>query len=149
MLSDARAHSNLGTVYLRAGDRSRAIDELKTALQLNPKLVDAHDTIGAAYAMSGQYEDAAGAWKHALEIDPRQFDTMFNLSILYLDLNRRQDAIPYGGGAATKKVASPPRVRASGPLRGPGAWSVRAFFRATLIRSRRLLRSCIPLLLLS
>lgn len=93
--NDARAHSNLGTVYLRAGDRSKAIDELKTALHLNPKLVDAHNTLGAAFAMGGQYEEAAQAWKQALDIDPRQFDTMFNLSILYLDLNRRQDALPF------------------------------------------------------
>lgn len=48
-----KAHNNLGNLYREAGRYDEAIVELKRAIQLYDKYVDAHNNLGVTYRKKG------------------------------------------------------------------------------------------------
>src|SRR5579862_239398 len=104
------AHRGLGIALRDEGHPEEAFRELRTATQLDPKDSDAHYALGSvawtlsfSLAPSGKranglsssdYQGLAGAeFSRALELSPKDPLLRMNLALLYLDANRRQDAI--------------------------------------------------------
>lgn len=104
------AHRGLGIALRDDGRLEEAFRELRTATQLDPNDSDAHYTLGSvawtlsvSVAQSGKRTNglsssdyqalAGGEFAKALELSPRDPLLRMNLAVLYLDANRRQDAI--------------------------------------------------------
>lgn len=66
-----RYHFMLGALYDEAGDRRRALDQMREAIELNPENAAALNYLGYSYAEAGQkLEEAEELVKRALAVDP-------------------------------------------------------------------------------
>ena len=68
--TDAAAHCTLGRVYYMRREHDLAIDELESALALNPSLAWAHYGIGASLVFSGKSKQAAPHLANAIRLSP-------------------------------------------------------------------------------
>lgn len=69
----------------------------------SPSLAEPHNNLGAAYAKKGYYDKAAAAYQRALQIDPKYQDARVNLSKVYLDQGKDDqafDVLAAAGSAA-------------------------------------------------
>jgi tetratricopeptide (TPR) repeat protein len=82
----AEARLLLGTAKMAGHDLPSALEDLRRAVELNPKLPFAHAIYGRTLLQSGSPERAVAAFKQELEINPNDFD-----SNLYLGVLARQD----------------------------------------------------------
>lgn len=92
-------HFLLGMTYLRLeGKTQQAIDELKQATELAPKLGMAWNNLGMAYIAAGRMDKAEESLKKALSISTYLTPeyAAYNLGRLYRNQKRPQQAIGYG-----------------------------------------------------
>ncbi len=82
----AEARLMMGTAKFMVGDIPGAIDELRRAVEINPKLPSAHSLLGRALLSAGDRDRATEAFRQELGIDPNDFD-----SNLYLGALARED----------------------------------------------------------
>lgn len=66
----AGAHNGLGVASLRAHDPSRAVDEFRRAVDLEPESPRYQGNLGAALIAMGRFADAERAARKALALDP-------------------------------------------------------------------------------
>jgi tetratricopeptide (TPR) repeat protein len=64
------AHYNLALAVLRKGDRTRAMHELRTAIEQKPDSVSSHFALGSIFADTRQLGNAEEQFRFALKIDP-------------------------------------------------------------------------------
>ncbi|HEY2932889.1 MAG TPA: tetratricopeptide repeat protein [Acidobacteriota bacterium] len=84
-----------GAAYLQQHQIGKAIEELKTAVALDPKSAQAHMLLGEAYFLQGSHEmiaEAKAELAQALAIDPGLIWSRFYLAKIYLELGRTQRA---------------------------------------------------------
>ena len=81
----------LGTVKLHAGEYPEARDDLKKAIELNPRLPLANVSLGRALMSTGDVTAAAAAFESELEVNPNDFDTNLLLGVL-LKQDQKLDA---------------------------------------------------------
>ncbi len=89
----ADLHPRLGHVKLSKGQYEVAIREYRRALALHAKDVEARFGLAEAYRLKGLYPEAAEELETALRIDPLHQEARLNLSVVYLQMERWQDAI--------------------------------------------------------
>jgi len=65
---------SLGTEYLKTGDRTRAIEHLREAVQRDPDYSAAWKLLGRALADDDQPAQALEAWTHGIEAARRKGD---------------------------------------------------------------------------
>ncbi len=65
-----RAHINLGTAYVNAGQLPRAVDQFQAAIRLDPTIPEARNNLGVAENQLGQTAAAAAAFREALRLSP-------------------------------------------------------------------------------
>ncbi len=104
---NARAHLNLGSVYLQTDRESPAKDEFEKSLELDPWLAEAHNNLGSLLAKHEQFEDAAKHLRLAAELDPQYLEAVFNLGLALRNLNRIDDALKAFRRAAELAPDSP------------------------------------------
>jgi tetratricopeptide (TPR) repeat protein len=95
-------HFLLGMTYLRLeGKTQKAIDELKQATELAPKLGMAWNNLGMAYIQADRLGKAEASLKKALSISTYLTPeyAAYNLARLYRKQERPQQAIEYGNKA--------------------------------------------------
>ena len=80
----ADARLLIGTTKLNAHDYRGAIEDLSTALELNPKLPDVHYFYGLALLSTGDTERAETAFEEELEVNPNNFDSRLQLGALLI-----------------------------------------------------------------
>jgi hypothetical protein len=68
--SSPLAHHNLGYVYYRDGDWTKAEAEYRKAIALNPTFPDAHATLGDILTKTGRYQEAIEEYTTYLNIFP-------------------------------------------------------------------------------
>jgi Tfp pilus assembly protein PilF/peroxiredoxin len=90
----AKAHYNLGTLHLRAGNVEGGRASLERAVELEPDYAEAHNNLGALAAQAGQLESALRHFQRALQAQPDIPDALNNLGYLYLQLGRPREAEP-------------------------------------------------------
>jgi hypothetical protein len=81
-------HNNLGVLYSQAEDYRSAIKEFKLALRYNNKFYQAKLNLANALRGEKQYEEAEKVYLELLKEVPTMKEVLFNLGILYLDMER-------------------------------------------------------------
>jgi type IV pilus biogenesis/stability protein PilW len=89
----ADAKLNLGLDYLSQGRTALAIRELKLASELDPKNGEVLLWLGEGYRRKGRLEEAQMYMEQALVASPDSHLVRLNLSGLYIQLERYEDAI--------------------------------------------------------
>ena len=84
----------------QAGERTKAIDKLKQALQIYPNFMTALNELGVQYLALKQYKEAAEALRAAIKIAPDAFYPHLNYGIVLLQLK------DYKGALAELQVAT-------------------------------------------
>jgi Flp pilus assembly protein TadD len=67
------AQIELGRLYLRLGDKARAVDQLRKAVAANPQSADAHDALGTALRQNGELDNAILEFRRAVSIQSNVF----------------------------------------------------------------------------
>lgn len=75
------------------GDASRAVELAERSLQLRPRNPDALDTYGWSLYRAGRGADALAPLQAALAAKPEIYCIHYHLGMVYLALNRREDAV--------------------------------------------------------
>jgi tetratricopeptide (TPR) repeat protein len=89
----ATARRDLGIDHVVKGRVALGIRDLSYALSLNPADPETLHWLGEAYRRKDRLTEAEDYLVQALEIDPGRHDTRLNLSGLYIQMNRFEDAI--------------------------------------------------------
>jgi Flp pilus assembly protein TadD len=94
------AMSNLGVAYYNLDQLAEAIEQYSKALELAPRDADIHSNLAAAhvqkYQQSGapaQLESALEEYTEAVELEPNLAEAHFGLGVVYLLLQRNDEAI--------------------------------------------------------
>jgi non-specific serine/threonine protein kinase/serine/threonine-protein kinase len=89
-------NSELGEVFIKAGRYDEAIEPLTNATLLKPDSASASRdqyNLGIAYAETGRYDEAAQSFEKCIALDPNYHDAYRIAGLLYLHLNRYDQAI--------------------------------------------------------
>lgn len=91
-------HELIGMVYAsEASDQThtqKALDHLKTAVQLKPDLAEARTNLGTCLLHSGKSAAAGEQFRKALELDPKTYDTNHNLGEFLIQTGKLNEALP-------------------------------------------------------
>ncbi len=79
----ARAHENLGTVYMKREQIDQAIVHYKHALAIEFRDEDVHRHLGSAYLQKAMFDDSIFSYREALRIQPRQPEALYQLGRAY------------------------------------------------------------------
>jgi tetratricopeptide (TPR) repeat protein len=88
----AKAHFNLGTVFVRSGEINSAETHLKQAISLKPDFAEAYANLGILFDHSGRGDEALPSLKRAINLDPRNAVYHFNLGLAYAKLMKLREA---------------------------------------------------------
>jgi Tfp pilus assembly protein PilF len=91
----ARAHYNAGIDHMRQGKLALAIRELSAGLQTSPEDPWIHWAIAEAYRQKGRVDESEHHLLRALEIRPGFQQARLNLSALYVQMGRYDEAIAH------------------------------------------------------
>jgi tetratricopeptide (TPR) repeat protein len=92
--SNASVHLLMGQVHAQQKDYSNALSELKTALQLDPRLPEAHYYAGLVYLHQSEFESAAQEFRAELQIQPTHALTTYHLAYALLAEGHPEQAEP-------------------------------------------------------
>jgi tetratricopeptide (TPR) repeat protein len=87
-------HELIGLVYASMSEDAKAVDHLKTAVQLKPDSAAARTNLGTSLLHSGKAALAGEQFRKALQLEPESFDANHNLGELYIQLGKIADARP-------------------------------------------------------
>ncbi|HWP47072.1 MAG TPA: tetratricopeptide repeat protein [Candidatus Limnocylindrales bacterium] len=82
--STPEEHLKMGIELLRENNLEAGIQEIQTAIRLQPNLADAHFNLGLAYSLQNNPEAAMEAYQQAIRLDPKYGKAYFNLGTLFL-----------------------------------------------------------------
>ncbi|MBV9957799.1 MAG: tetratricopeptide repeat protein [Acidobacteria bacterium] len=89
----AQVHVSLGIVYYGTGKTEQAIEEFKSAIDLQPVSDVAYSWLGHCYTRQGLVEEAVASYRKAIELRPGYWENYNRLGICYYSFGRYQDAI--------------------------------------------------------
>ena len=89
----AETHRQLGEIKLARNQVELAIREYKTSLELYKKDPETHFGVSEAYRRKGVFDLAEHHLHQTLRLDPANVDARLNLGVVYLQMERWQDAI--------------------------------------------------------
>lgn len=81
--TDPILYNNMGLVYKRAGNTSKALEAYSKALALNPDYPEALNNIGTVYLAKHDYVQAKDSFLKALNLRPDYLDACLHLAIAY------------------------------------------------------------------
>ncbi len=82
-----------GDKLYEKGEIQAAVDELKTALKLDPANVNVHNSLGVCFGILGDYEPAIEAFKAAISIEPEEYMALYNLGLVFMLTGKRDLAL--------------------------------------------------------
>ncbi len=88
-------HELMGMAYASLSQNDKAIDHLKSAIEIKPDLAEARINLGATLTRAGRAELAAEQFRKAVALDPKNFDANHNLAEFYLQGGKIAEAQPY------------------------------------------------------
>jgi type IV pilus assembly protein PilF len=89
----AKLHTDLGAGYYERGQMDVAIDELNTAVKLDPNYAPAYNIYGLVYAVLGEDRKAEQNFARALELAPNDSDTHHNWGWYLCQHKREREAL--------------------------------------------------------
>jgi tetratricopeptide (TPR) repeat protein len=93
VLFDAVSLNISGDELYQKGDVPGAIQELKTALKLDPENVNVLNSLGVCYGVEGELEKALEAFEEAIRIDPLEVMALYNAGYVHGMLQQTEDAL--------------------------------------------------------
>jgi len=87
-------HELMGLVYASLSQSDKALDHLKTAVQLNPNSAAARTNLGASLLHAGKVALAGEQFRQALSLEPNSFDANHDLGEFYIQSGKVADAQP-------------------------------------------------------
>ena len=75
--------NKLGFQYYTQGETGKAIENLKKAVQMDPKLKIAHYNLGVVYSQLDSLDKAIEEWQKVLEYDNKNSLAMLKIGIAY------------------------------------------------------------------
>jgi len=91
---NVNAHFNLGKIYTRTKEYTRAIDAYQNAIVLNPDLSDAIFNLGFIYAITGMYQEAERFFARVVWLRPTYLDkALFNLALVQEKMGKKQESM--------------------------------------------------------
>ena len=93
--TNARAHNNLATAWLREGNAEEATRHLTEAIRLQPRYAQAYNNLGWTYHVLGRHHDAIRELETALNLDPTLTQSRYHLATAYLALGDRPSALQH------------------------------------------------------
>ncbi|MEW6673001.1 MAG: tetratricopeptide repeat protein [Thermodesulfobacteriota bacterium] len=87
---DAVSLNISGDKRYHEGDIPGAIEELQSALLLDPANVNVHNSLGVCYAIQGSFEKALESFTTAIQLDPGEVMSIYNAGLVHM-LSGRQD----------------------------------------------------------
>ncbi|MBX3276460.1 MAG: protein kinase [Acidobacteria bacterium] len=88
-------HSLLVTGYLYARQNDKALQQGRTALNLNPNFLIANHWLGLAFIANGMYDDAIKVGEEGLRQSPANPEMLFVIGRAYAKQGRRREAEQY------------------------------------------------------
>jgi tetratricopeptide (TPR) repeat protein len=89
-----QASFQLGLLYARQKEYTKAIEAYVQAADLDPKFPDAVFNLAHVYAMTSEYQKAAEMYAWVVTLEPPYVDeALYNLAIVQEKQGKRQDAI--------------------------------------------------------
>lgn len=89
----SRAHSNLGSVFLKQGQLDEAVKELKLAINVSPNFAEVHNNLGYAYYLQKRFEPALLELRSAVGLKPDYAEAHMSLGMVYFETERLDEAI--------------------------------------------------------
>jgi len=93
LVDQAEARRNVGIDHVLNGRIAFGIRDLRYAIGIVPDDAYSHLWLGEAYRQRRLFDDAIAETKKAIELDPDLHEARLNLSVLYLQMERYEDAI--------------------------------------------------------
>ena len=93
VLFDAVSLNISGDERYQKGDVSGAIQELKTALKLDPRNVNVLNSLGVCYGVGGESEKALEFFREATRLDPQEVMALYNAGYVHSMLKQTDDAL--------------------------------------------------------
>jgi tetratricopeptide (TPR) repeat protein len=93
ILFDAVSLNISGDERYQKGDVPGAIQDLKTALKLDPANVNVLNSLGVCYGVAGALEAALEAFRAATRFDPQEVMALYNAGYVHSMLNQTEDAL--------------------------------------------------------
>ncbi len=90
---NALAHSTLGNSFRKSGFLNSAINEYKTALNLDPGYAMDYNSLGSCFYEKGMFPEALNEFKKALKLNPDLSITYNNIGILLGDSGLYKEAL--------------------------------------------------------
>lgn len=87
-------HELLGLIYASMSENSKALDQLKLAVQLKPDSAAGRTNLGTILLHSGKTALAGEQFRMALQLEPTSYDANHNLGEFYVQSGRVADALP-------------------------------------------------------
>lgn len=95
---DVNTYDNLGLLYSRLKKYSKAQEEFKQAIYLNPKFGKAFYNLGYLYFIQEKYDDTIEQWEKILKIEPdfpNKYIVLNNLGMVYNKKEIHDKALEY------------------------------------------------------
>ena len=91
--NDAKFYYNKGIIYNEEGKYGLAIDNLKTALSMEPDSMEINFNLGVAFMNKKEYTPAIECFKKVLILSPDEVAALSNLALAYAKINDFNQAI--------------------------------------------------------
>ncbi len=88
----AKAHFNLGTIYMQRGEPDLAQAHLLQAISLKPDFAEAYANLGILYDHTGRGGEAVSLLNQAISLDPENAVYHYNLGLAYAKQSRLKAA---------------------------------------------------------
>ena len=88
-----RAHSNLGKALIDQGRTDDAIEQLQTAVSIDPLFEPARCTLGLALCLAGRYSEARDQLARAISLSPTEPNAHANLGRVLSEMGQLDEAI--------------------------------------------------------
>jgi tetratricopeptide (TPR) repeat protein len=88
----AKAHFNLGTIYMQQGRIDLAESHLKSAISLKPDFAEAIANLGILYDGTRRYSEAVMQLEKAVSLDPQNAIYHYNLGLAYAKSDQLEEA---------------------------------------------------------
>jgi len=90
--SGAQIHNNLGDMYARKGDLTKAAEEFQKAFLIDPNYAAAYHNFAHANQALGKDNIAIANYQKAIELDPRMWQSYKNLGVIHQKRNEIESA---------------------------------------------------------
>ena len=86
-------HFNLGILYSKLNDNTKAIEHFKRTVELDDKYLQGYTALGVLYETEEQYEQAVENLEEAVKIEPLSRNLGRHLADMYHKAGRKKDAV--------------------------------------------------------